>query len=117
MSGKWLHKFERKPGRWVFAPTSETKMLGLKIKAQIEEVWTAPDYFFHLQAGGHIGALKTHHGRSSFLRLDIEDFFGSVNRSRVTRCLTPYFGYAKAREMAVESTVQHPTEKGRYVLP
>lgn len=62
-------------------------------------------------------ALQVHQGQSSFLHLDIQDFFGSVNRSRVTRCLTPYFGYGTARHIANDSTVQHPTERGKYILP
>ena len=65
--------------------------MGAKIKTQVEGVWTAPDYFFHLRAGGHVRALQVHMGQTSFLHLDIQDFFGCVNRSRVTRCLSPLF--------------------------
>jgi len=46
----------------------------------------------------------------------LQDFFGTVNRSRVTRCLKPLFGYATARDFAHESTVRHPAD-GRVILP
>lgn len=117
MHPKWLDKFELKPGKWVFVPSAEAKKVGYKIKADVEKHWTAPDNFYHLRAGGHVEALKAHVHHTSFLHLDIRDFFGSVNRSRVTRCLTPFFGYAVARSMSNDSTVQHPTIKGRYMVP
>ena len=117
MHPKWTHRYEHKPGRWVFHPSPEAKVMGAKIKTQVEEVWTAPDYFFHLRAGGHVRALQVHMGQASFLHLDIQDFFGCVNRSRVTRCLSPHFGYTNARQMANDSTVQHPVDLGKYMLP
>lgn len=91
--------------------------MGAKIKAQVEGVWAAPDYFFHLRAGGHVRALQVHMEQTSFLHLDIQDFFGCVNRSRVTRCLAPHFGYANARQMANDSTVRHPVDLGKFMLP
>lgn len=91
--------------------------MGAKIKKQVEGVWTAPDYFFHLRAGGHVRALQVHMRQTSFLHLDIQDFFGCVNRSRVTRCLAPQFGYRNARQMANDSTVRHPVDLGKFMLP
>jgi len=117
MHPKWIHRFELKPGKWVFHPSAEAKDAGRKIKAEVDAVWTPPDYFYHLRAGGHVRALQAHLGNSSFLHLDIRDFFGSVSRSRVTRCLSTCFGYSRAREMANNSTVQHPMVKGKYMLP
>lgn len=117
MHPKWTHRFELKPGRWVFQPSPEAKEIGAKIKKQVEGVWTAPDYYFHLRAGGHIRALQMHMEQKSFLHLDIQDFFGCVNRSRVTRCLTPQFGYTNARQMANDSTVRHPAQFGKFMLP
>lgn len=117
MHPKWIHRFELRPGKWVFHPSDEAKKAGRKIKSEVETAWTAPDYFYHLRAGGHVQALKAHLGNASFLHLDIRDFFGSVSRSRVTRCLSAHFGYSRAREMANDSTVQHPTIKGKYMLP
>ena len=61
--------------------------------------------------------MQRHLKSSYFVRFDIEDFFGRVNQTRVTRCLKEYFSYAEARQMAVDSTVRHPIESKRWVLP
>jgi hypothetical protein len=117
MHPKWIHKFELKPGKWIYHPSHEAIAIGAQIKKSVREAWTPPDNYFHLRSGGHVEALKLHLDSTIFCHLDIKDFFGSVNRSRITRSLKPFFGYAHAREMANDSTVQHPIEKGRYMLP
>lgn len=89
---------------------------GKSIKSAIENKWKAPDYYFHLRKGGHVEAIKSHLNNSSFVHLDIENFFGSINKSRVTRCLKEFFPYNLAREMTNESTVKHPQNKN-YILP
>jgi Reverse transcriptase (RNA-dependent DNA polymerase) len=115
---KWSTRFELKPGRWVFVPSAATVALGKEIKRAVQMHWTAPAYFYHLQAGGHVAALKAHLGSTSFLRVDIEDFFGSINKTRVTRCLKTRFSYAKARTWANGSTVRIPHEEpARYIVP
>lgn len=118
MPAKWRTRFQLKPGSWVFVPTKETVDNGLAIKKAIEERWKPPSYYFHLKDGGHVRALQSHIHHASFLHLDIRDFFGSINRTRVTRCLKGVFGYVDARAMANESTVFHPDEKShRTILP
>lgn len=102
----------------MFVPTDESVEAGANIKAAIEERWKPPKNYFHLRGGGHVAALKSHLSGSSFIHLDIQDFFGSINKTRITRCLKGLFGYAKAREMANASTVIHPEAGGRrYILP
>jgi hypothetical protein len=117
MPAKWSNRFELKPGRWVYVPTADARSSGIAIKHSIEAKWAVPDYYYHLQRGGHVAAIRSHLGNSWFLRADIQNFFGSINRTRVTRCLKPMFGYKVAREYAVASTVQHPGEKGKPSLP
>lgn len=117
MIPKWTFKFELKPGKWVFVPTSDSIKTGSKIKKAIETCWTPPPYYFHLRSGGHVAAIKSHLAHTSFLHIDIQDFFGSINRSRVTRCLRSKLGYNIAREMASASTVRHPNDKNRYIVP
>ncbi len=117
MNPKWSTKFQLKPGKWVFVPTREMVALGKEIKRAIEKRWTPPTYFYHLRAGGHVLALRSHLRNSMFLRLDIQDFFGSINRTRVTRCLKPNFGYAKAREWANASTVVNPEKAKQFIVP
>jgi hypothetical protein len=91
-------------------------MTGRELKFELEQKWRAPEFFFHLRAGGHVKALKAHLTNSSFARLDIRDFFGSINKTRITRCLKSVFPYSKAREMANLSTVLHPLS-GKPILP
>lgn len=116
MTPKWASRFEIKPGAWVFVPTKETIEAGLEIKKALEERWKPPPNYYHLLCGGHVGALRAHAGNSWFIHLDVKDFFGSINRSRITRCLKNLFGYERAREIANASTVIHPS-RGDFILP
>lgn len=63
-----------------------------------------------------MAALRCHEARAFFLRADLDDFFGRVNRSRVTRCLKGWYPYAEAREMASESVARRPSSSD-FVLP
>ena len=108
MPAKWLNRFELKPGRWVYVPAADARASGTAIKVEVERLWSPPDYFYHLQSGGHVAALRSHLGSSIFFKADIQNFFGSINRTRVTRCLKSKFSYKVAREWAVASTVQDP---------
>lgn len=116
MPAKWRTRFQLKPGSWVFVPSEETIDKGLEIKRAIEERWKPPGYYFHLRNGGHVRALQSHLSHTSFVHLDIRDFFGSINRTRVTRCLKEFFGYPDARAMANESTVFYPEDKSRRTI-
>lgn len=117
MLRKWNNKFELRPGRWVFEPSEECRVVGNNVKSAVRKAWLAPDYYFHLRAGGHVEALRVHQSQSYFARFDIENFFGQINRSRITRCLKDFFSYRDARLMATDSTVRHPTEPGKWILP
>lgn len=116
MTQKWTHRYELKPGRWVFAPTEDARKRGQAIRAAVESRWKPPQFYFHLRDGGHVAALKSHAENRFYFRADIDDFFGRVNRTRVTRCLKSWFPYAAAREMASESVVRRPDIDG-FVLP
>lgn len=116
MIPKWASRFEIKPGAWVFVPTEETIKAGQEIKQNLEARWKPPSNYYHLLSGGHVEALRAHAGNSWFVHLDIQDFFGSINRSRITRCLKSLFGYKRAREIANSSTVIHPS-RGGFILP
>lgn len=115
---KWTSKFIIKEYSWVFVPTDETVQNGIAIKKTIKEKWQPPEYFYHLAKGGHVKALHQHLNNKYFIHLDIKDFFGSINRSRITRCIKEIAPYERAREIAIESTVRHPefpTQK--FILP
>lgn len=114
---KWSSKFELKPGKWVFVPSAECAAEGTKVKAAVEKNWDIPKFYFHLRSGGHVEAIKTHLKHRYFLHADIQDFFGSINRSRITRHIGEWFPYEIAREMANASTVKHPDDSKRYIVP
>lgn len=117
MPAKWSTRFEIKPGRWVFVPTDEVVKQGRHIKVAIEQIWTAPDYYYHLRPGGHVAALREHTANQVFLHLDIEDFFGSISANRISRALTGRVSYATAREWATKSVVRHPSDPKKTILP
>lgn len=116
MPPKYISKFQLKESVWVFVPTTESIQKGKEIKSAIEKNWKAPKNYYHLRKGGHVEALKSHLHHSSFIHLDIQNFFGSINKTRVTRCLKEMFPYSIAREMANCSTVLHPKDK-KFILP
>ncbi|MCF7495825.1 hypothetical protein L3V35_12305 [Vibrio sp. L5-1] len=103
----WTSKYEMKPGRWVYVQSDEAKKLGQNINKHIRKHWKTPSYFYHLQLGGHVQALKVHIDNKYFSSLDITDFFGSVSRTRVTRELKVLIGYENARAIAKASTLPH----------
>lgn len=116
---QWLHKFELKPGCWVFVPTADTVARGTEIKSAIAAKWRVPHYYAHLRPGGHVFALKKHLRSNLFIRADIKQFFNQVNRTRVTRALKLLFkDYSLARGFACESTIAQPNhEPLSYILP
>jgi hypothetical protein len=89
----------------------------MEIKRRIAALWHAPEYYYHLRKGGHVAAIQSHLGNSRFIRFDIQDFFGSINRTRVTRCLKSLIPYSEARAWANSSTVRDPVFKGKTHLP
>ena len=118
MEQRWSSKFEIKPGSWVFVPTENEVSYGADVKAALEARWKPPSFYFHLRDGGHVKALRSHINHKYFLHLDISNFFGCINRSRVTRCLKGMFSYEKTREIALRSTVKHPDFLlNKFVLP
>lgn len=102
----------------MFVPTEDSIINGLLVKQLIEDKWCPPNYYFHLRRGGHVRALREHLENKYFIHLDIENFFGQINRSRVTRSLKEHIPYKEARDIAVQSTVRLPDSATRkYILP
>ncbi|KZK66709.1 hypothetical protein A1L58_04660 [Shewanella baltica] len=101
----WSNKFEIKPKRWVFIPTTECLINGRGLVSELKIKWIQPDFYFHLRAGGHVSAVKLHLANTYFAKLDLHDFFGSISRSRVTRALRSFYSYEDARGFAKMSTV------------
>lgn len=118
MTLSWKDRFQVKPGRWVYIPTAETLEQGRHIKSLVAKRFQAPSLYFHLHEGGHVAAIQSHIEDRYFLNVDIENFFGAINRSRVTRSLKTRFPYEQAREITVQSTVRVANEERyEYHLP
>lgn len=115
---KWINKFLLKPKRWVFIPSRQSKITGKNICGLLKKHWHPPEYFYHLRKGGHVEALRAHKKNQYFSRLDIDNFFGSITRSRITRSLKKFVGYKAAWVIAQESTVKDPDCIDiRFMLP
>lgn len=114
-----MHKFEIKPGSWVFVPDRDTIERGHEIRNLIHSLWTPPYYYAHFKKGGHVAALKRHVANNLFIRADIKKFFNQVNRTKITRVLSKLLSdYSLAREIACESTVVEPDSKPKaFILP
>lgn len=113
----WLHKFELSPEKWVFVPSDYGRESGAEIIEALQKRWKVPHHFAHLQEGGHVAALRQHVYSTWFIRADISNFFGTINRSRVTRILRRYAKrYSDARDMANLSVVKSPVN-GDFILP
>ena len=114
----WASRFELKPGKWVFVPSKESVIFGRKVKRLVESRWSPPDYYYHLKSGGHVKALHSHTCGRYFVHLDLKHFFGSINRSRITRTLKSRVSYDNARLIANHSAVKDPDSNGQsYILP
>jgi hypothetical protein len=112
MAQKWFSCFQLKPGTYVFVPTDKTVEEGRALKKAIEERWQPPRNYYHLTPGGHLSALRAHIGNEYFVHLDIQGFFAAISKTRITRELKPLFGYEKARQYAIDSTVPIPHKRG-----
>jgi hypothetical protein len=114
MSPKWVNRFRVKD-RWVYQPSEESRLFGTQLRHRIYCRWKRPAFYFHLRQGGHVAAVHSHAAHKYFYKTDITDFFGSVRRSRVARCLKQWLAHEDALEAAQQSTVRRID--GSRVLP
>lgn len=114
----WSTRFEINPGKWVYVPSQFGRDEGKLFLDSLVSKWHPPPFFFHLRPGGHLAALRLHQQRRYFASLDISNFFGSINRTRITRVLKPLLGYSKARKIAQSSVIAQYDSGGYcYRLP
>jgi hypothetical protein len=109
------YSFTRK-GKPVFAPSDVGRRVGNDIKRQIEAAVDFEGFYYHLRRGGHVAALHAHRPNRFFARMDIERFFYSIGRNRVTRALR-VVGIERAEHYAKWSTVKNPFGEPTYALP
>lgn len=112
----YSYKYQNAKGKWVFAPTPDSRQLGRYVKRLVGYGVEFPSCFYHLKKGGHIAALHALRRRKYFARLDLQDFFYSVGRNRVTRLLRS-LNRRDAERLAKASTVKNPLGDPSYSLP
>jgi hypothetical protein len=102
-------------GRWIFVPTERCERKGRRI-IKYFSCFEFPDYFYHYKAGGHVAAMHAHLENKLFFKIDIQNFYYSIGRMRVTRALRSY-RYPGANTLAMWSTVRNPYPGHAHVLP
>jgi hypothetical protein len=76
-----------------------------------------PDYLYHYKKGGHVAALHAHMENRLFFKIDIQNFYYSIARMRVTRALR-HWGYPGAGTFSKWSCVANPLASApKHVLP
>lgn len=105
-------------GKFIFVPNERGERKGRRIVDFFAKRIKFPDYFYHYQSGGHIAALHAHLENKLFFKIDIQNFYYSIARERVTRALRAY-GYPGAQTLAKWSCVSNPIagSKPKHVLP
>jgi hypothetical protein len=112
----YKYRFEIKPGKWVFVPTSQSEIDGKDITTKVLKKWSPPQHFYHFgKRGGHLGALRAHSISKYRASLDLKDFFGSVSRNKVSKSLRKVgFDQKTAFDISRVSCVSY---EGRRFLP
>lgn len=111
----WSHRYKSKKGKWIYIPTDECRIKWANIIRLLSTFWHSPSYFYHLQKGSHIAAIKLHLYNGSDLRqiknsryfsyFDITNFFGSINKNKIIKATKCFVGYQMAKDIANASTV------------
>jgi hypothetical protein len=107
----------RSRSKVIFVPTERCERKGRRIIKFFDKRVDFPDYFYHYKSGGHVAALHAHLENSIFFKIDIQNFYYSIARMRVTRALRSW-GYPGAGTLAKWSCVANPiAAHPRHVLP
>ena len=110
------YKYNIGNGKPVFVPSDRGRKIGLQIKQTVERNFELDPFFYHMKRGGHVAALHAHRPHMYFARIDIENFFYSIGRNKVTRALHE-IGIDKARTYGKWSCVKNPYDAPAYALP
>lgn len=93
-------------GKFIFVPTAQAERKGRRILKYFSR-FEFPGYFYHYKPGGHVAALHAHLQHKMFFKIDIQNFYYSIARMRVTRALRSY-AYPGANTLAMWSCVRNP---------
>ena len=111
------YKFKyRSRGKFIFVPNARGERKGRRIIKFFSKRVDFPEYFYHYRPGGHVAALHAHLQNALFFKIDIQNFFYSIARMRVTRALR-HWGFPGAGTLAKWSCVANPAAGPDFVLP
>ena len=100
----------------IFAPSERGRRIGEDVKQRVESAVSFEDYYYHLRKGGHVAALHSHRANAHFCKIDIQNFFYSVERNRVVRALRR-IDVHRATHYGKWSCVRNPFGDPKYALP
>jgi hypothetical protein len=103
-------------GKPVFAPSDLGRRIGADIKGRVEKAYAFEDFYYHLRKGGHVAGLHSHRPNRYFCKVDIENFFYSIARNRVVRCLRA-ISIPRSPHYGKWSCVKNPFGEPSYALP
>ena len=105
----------RSRNKFIFVPNERSVRKGRRILKFFSK-FEFPDYFYHYKSGGHVAALHAHLDNKLFFKIDIQNFYYSIARMRVTRALRSW-RYPGANTLAMWSCVSNPYPGPKHVLP
>jgi hypothetical protein len=100
----------------VFVPNALGRKVGNDIKSQVDAVFDFDPFLYHLMPGGHVAAIHVHRTNGYFCKIDLRNFFYSISRNRVQRCLQE-LGIRRFNHYARWSCVKNPHAGPAYALP
>lgn len=103
-------------GKWFFAPNDKCERRGRRMLQFFKRRVVFPHYMYHFKKGGHVAALHAHLNNELFFKIDIQNFYYSIARMRVTRALREW-GYPGANTFAMWSCVRNPGPGPKHALP
>ena len=77
----------RSRGKIIFVPNEKCERRGKRMLKFFSKRVDFPDYFYHYKSGGHVAAMHAHIDNSLFFKIDVQNFYNSIARMRVTRAL------------------------------
>jgi Reverse transcriptase (RNA-dependent DNA polymerase) len=103
-------------GKWFFVPNDKCERRGRRMLQYFKKRVVFPDYMYHFKKGGHVAALHAHLNNQLFFKIDIQNFYYSIARMRVTRALR-HWGYPGAGTFSMWSCVRSPLPGPKHALP
>jgi hypothetical protein len=106
----------RARGKWFFRPNEKCIRRGDRMLEYFERRVVFPDYIYHFKKGGHVAALHAHLNNKLFFKIDIQNFYYSIARMRVTRALRDW-RCPGAGTFSKWSCVLNPLPGPKHALP